>query len=355
MRLKTVLITGSGGLIGSECVKFFAGISEKIIGVDNDTRGKLFGSEASTHSRVVDLLHKYPNYVHETFDIVDFQLGFRLHKPEDIDLIIHAAGQPAHEWSIKNPATDFRVNAIGTMNILEQYRQKCPHAVFVFMSSNKVYGTWPNKLPLFKKGLRWETSQYGIDESTGIDHTQHTIYGVSKVAADLMVQEYGLTYGLKTAVLRSGCMTGEGHAGAQAHGFLNYLLKCIAWDMPYTIFGDGYQVRDNIHACDIASAVYEIYKAPVAGEVFNMGGGRDNSVSIWEVITLANAHRVTKGLPIWKKETVNEQQGRTGDHIWYCTDLRKFTRTYPNWRITKKIYSIIENIHDYYHNTRPEC
>lgn len=330
--VKKVLVTGSAGLVGSESVKFFCKKGFEVYGVDNDMRSYFFGKEAST-SWNRDLLKRiYPNYRHVVIDIRDEVKIQKLFKAHAFDLIIHTAAQPSHDWAAKEPITDFSINAGGTLILLENFRKYAPEAVFIFTSTNKVYGDTPNDLPLIEEKTRFELPKrhkyyMGIDETMSIDQSKHSVFGASKVAADIMVQEYGRYFGLKTVVFRGGCLTGPAHSGAKLHGFLAFLVKCIATGKKYTIMGyKGKQVRDNIHSSDLVNAFYHVYKKPRNGEVYNIGGSRYSNVSILEAIE--------KVQEILKKKAVVEyvKENRSGDHIWYISDVSKFQSHYPDWK-----------------------
>jgi CDP-paratose 2-epimerase len=338
---KKLLITGSAGLIGSESVRFFAEKDFDVIGVDNDMRHYFFGKDASTTWNRKLLQKKYKNYAHINADIRDEKKMASLFKKHHFDLIIHTAAQPSHDWAAKEPLTDFTVNANGTLILLENFRKYSPDAVFIFTSTNKVYGDTPNVLPLVEKETRYELPKNhkyfkGIDESMSIDNSKHSVFGSSKVAADIMVQEYGKYFGLNTAVFRGGCLTGPSHSGAELHGFLAYLIKCIATGKKYTIFGyKGKQVRDNIHSYDLVNAFYHVYKKPRQGEAYNMGGARQSNISMLEAIT-----KIEK---ILGKKAVYEYSdtARAGDHIWYVSDVSKFKSHYPDWDFTYDIDAIL--------------
>ena len=297
-------------------------------------RKYFFGEEASTHWNVDRLKEKYKNYVHHAIDIRDQTEVSNLFKKygEDIKLIVHTAAQPSHDWAAREPFTDFTVNANGTLNLLEFTRQHCPEAVFIFTSTNKVYGDNPNYLPLAELDTRWEVRQdhpyydNGIDEHMSLDHTTHSIFGASKVAADILVQEYGRYFNLKTAVFRGGCLTGPRHSGAMLHGFLSYLMKCAITKNPYTIFGyKGKQVRDNIHSHDLVNMFWHFYQKPRAGEVYNAGGGRFANCSMLEAIALCE--EITGN----KVNYTYSDTNRTGDHIWYISDVSHFKEQFPGW------------------------
>jgi len=330
--MSIVIVTGSSGLIGSECSKFFLAIGFKVVGIDNDMRSYFFGPGASTKKNI-GILEKQRGYTHQQTDIRNTEAILALFKKynADISLVIHTAAQPSHDWAAKEPFTDFSVNATGTLNLLEATRQFCPYAVFIFTSTNKVYGDRPNDLPLNELATRWEIDEShkyknGIDENMSIDQCKHSIFGVSKVAADVMVQEYGRYFGIKTAIFRGGCLTGPAHSGAELHGFLSYLVLCAAHNKPYTIFGyKGKQVRDNIHSKDLVNAFWQFYNNPRVAEVYNIGGSRHSNVSILEAINLIE--RLGGG----KVEYTLSDKARSGDHIWYVSDVSKFKSHYPLW------------------------
>lgn len=342
---KIALITGSAGLVGSESARFFAGKGYKIIGVDNDMRRYFFGKSASTSWNqkllVKDLGEQYKHYKADIRDRGKIEKIIKAHSP---DIVIHTAAQPSHDWAAKEPHTDFSVNAVGTLVLLEGVRQFAPGATFIFTSTNKVYGDQPNHLPLIETDTRWEIERAhpfhtGIDESMSIDQTLHSVFGASKVAADVMVQEYGKYFGLKTGVFRGGCLTGPNHSGAQLHGFLSYLVKCIATGAPYTIFGyKGKQVRDNIHAHDLVNMFWHFHQKPRPGEVYNAGGGRQSNISMLEAI--AKVEKLTGK----KANVVYSDAPRTGDHIWYISDLGKFKSHYPEWDITYDIDATLKDL-----------
>lgn len=341
---KKILITGSAGLIGSESVRFFCDRDYEVVGIDNNMRQYFFGKEASTDWNKKLLTGQYKNYTHIQTDIRNNQELAEIFKKYSFDLIIHTAAQPSHDWAAKEPITDFSVNALGTLYLLENTRLYSPDAVFFFTSTNKVYGDTPNTLPLIELDTRWElpeTHRYfnGIDESMTIDHSKHSIFGASKVAADMMVQEYGRYFGMKTTIFRGGCLTGPAHSGTRLHGFLAYLIKCIATGETYSIYGySGKQVRDNIHAHDFVNAIYQVYQNPRKGEAYNMGGSRYSNVSILEAIKKAEKilNKIAKIKYI--------DQARSGDHIWYISDVSKFKSHYPNWDYTYDGDTIIEDI-----------
>jgi len=332
--MKIALITGSCGLIGSESVAFMSKHFDLIVGIDNDLRSYFFGKEASTSWNLDLLKSKYSNYTHRNADIRDFEAISKIFNEygNDIKLIIHTAAQPSHDWAAREPFTDFTVNANGTLNMLEATRQFAPEAVFVFTSTNKVYGDNPNHLPLIEEEFRWELpethpfSKNGIDESMSIDNTMHSLFGASKVAADILVQEYGRYFGLRTGVFRGGCLTGPNHSGTQLHGFLSYLMKCAISGDSYTIFGyKGKQVRDNIHSFDLVNMFWHFYQNPRIGEVYNAGGGRFSNCSMLEAIMICEK------ISGKKFNYSLSDQNRKGDHIWYISDVSKFKSHYQDW------------------------
>lgn len=335
--MKVAIVTGSAGLIGSEASKFFHDQGFKVVGIDNDMRSYFFGEKASTSKNRKVLERAYANYTHKEVDIRDFDALKRIFQEygSDIACVIHTAAQPSHDWAAKEPFTDFTVNANGTLNLLEATRQFCPEAVFIFTSTNKVYGDTPNFLPLVETGKRWELDpthqfyEFGIDETMSIDNSKHSIFGASKVAADVMVQEYGKYFGMKTGTFRGGCLTGPAHSGAELHGFLAYLIQCAVTGKPYTIFGyKGKQVRDNIHSFDLIRCFWEFYKAPRSGEAYNIGGSRHSNTSILEAID------TIERLAGFKLNYTVSPENRIGDHMWYVSDVRKFQEHYPNWQYT---------------------
>jgi len=344
-KLKRVLISGSAGLIGSESAKFFADKGFEIYGIDNNMRQYFFGPEASTEwSRKKleqKLKRKYHHYVVDIRDNLELE---KIFANSEFDLIIHTAAQPSHDWAAKEPHTDFSINAVGTLNMLELYRKYSPKAVFIFTSTNKVYGDTPNRLPLIETKTRFELPRNhryykGIDESMSIDDSKHSIFGASKVAADVMVQEYGRYFGLHTVIFRGGCLTGPQHSGAKLHGFLAYLIKCVATGAPYTIFGyKGKQVRDNIHSYDLVNAFYHVYLKPRKGEVYNIGGSRHSNISMKEAI------QKTEQILGKKAKVTYANSNRIGDHIWYISDVAKFRSHYPKWKYVYDGDMIIEEI-----------
>jgi len=350
MKRKKVLVTGSAGLIGSQSAKFFIEKGFDVVGIDNNMRAYFFGAEASTEWNKRKLEKDYEDkYKHYSVDIRDQKNIEKIFQQNTFNLIIHAAAQPSHDWAAKEPLTDFSINATGTLILLENFRKYCPEAVFIFTSTNKVYGDTPNNLPLVELETRYELPKdhryyKGIDESMNIDNSLHSIFGVSKASADLMVQEYGKYFGLRTNVFRGGCLTGPAHSGTELHGFLAYLAKCIATGEKYTIFGyKGKQVRDNIHSYDLVNAFYHVYLKPRSGEVYNMGGSRYSNISMIEAIK-----KIEKILG--KKANVEyTDKHRKGDHIWYISDVSKFKKHYPDWDYKYDIDMILEEICRYGH------
>ena len=331
--MSAVLITGSAGLIGSEAAQFYCERGHLVIGLDNDMRRQFFGDQASTASRRDALVRDFPQYTHHNLDIRDRAAVEALFSEygTDIELVLHAAAQPSHDWAARDPHTDFTVNAHGTLTLLEATRQHCPEAVFVFASTNKVYGDRPNDLPLAECETRWELDPThpwfeGIDETMSIDATRHSVFGASKVSADVLVQEYGRYFGMKTTCFRGGCLTGPHHAGAQLHGFLSYLMRCVVEDIPYTVIGyKGKQVRDNIHSHDYVQAVDHVYRAPRVAEVYNVGGGRFCSCSVLEAIAMCED--ITGKRLRWSYSDTP----RAGDHMWWISSTRRFSEHYPEW------------------------
>jgi CDP-paratose 2-epimerase len=347
--MSVAIVTGSGGLIGSATTEHFAPRYERIIGIDNDMRSVFFGADASTRWNTEHLKERVPNYAHHDIDIRDAKALERVFAEhgKSIDLVVHTAAQPSHDKAAQIPFLDFEVNANGTLNLLELTRQHCPDAVFIFTSTNKVYGDNPNLLPLTELETRWELLEphpyaaEGIDEHMSIDHTKHSLFGASKVAADVLVQEYGRYFGMKTGVFRGGCLTGPRHAGAQLHGFLSYLMKCAIHRTPYTIFGyQGKQVRDNIHCDDLVMMFDHFHRAPRSAEVYNAGGGRFANCSMKEAIALCEA--ITGN----RMDVTYTDNARSGDHIWYISDTRRFRQHYPQWAPKHDLNATLAQIHD---------
>lgn len=347
--MSVAIVTGSAGLIGAQAVRFFASKGLDIVGVDNDMRRYFFGDEASTAWSRQRLEQDVAGYTHHALDIRDQDAVDALFKRYGtaIKAVIHTAAQPSHDWAAREPITDFTVNANGTLVLLEATRRHCPEAVFIFTSTNKVYGDTPNRLPLVERDSRWELPDshpwgaHGIDETMSIDATLHSLFGASKVAADVLVQEYGRYFGMNTGCFRGGCLTGPGHSGAQLHGFLAYLMKCAVTGAPYTIFGyKGKQVRDNIHSADLVSALWHFFSAPRSGEVYNIGGGRHSNCSMLEAVAMCQE---LTGRPM---NTSYTETNRTGDHVWWISDTRKFQRHYPAWRQEYDIARLMREIRD---------
>jgi CDP-paratose 2-epimerase len=350
--VSVVIITGSAGLIGSEATTFFAEQGLDVVGIDNDMRRVFFGEDASTtwnRQRLETTLKA--RYTHFEADIRDIEAITEIFKEygSNIALVIHTAAQPSHDWAARAPMTDFTVNANGTLNLLEATRQYCPETPFIFTSTNKVYGDTPNRLPLVELETRWEiepnhTYQSGIREDMSIDQTLHSLFGASKVAADVLVQEYGRYFGLRTACFRGGCLTGPNHSGTRLHGFLAYLMKCAVTGKPYTVYGyKGKQVRDNIHSADLIQAFYEFFKSPRIGEVYNTGGGRYSNCSMTEAIAIC------QDIVGCEMKWTYSEQNRIGDHIWWISDNNKFSEHYPNWKLKYNVPQILREIYEYNH------
>jgi CDP-paratose 2-epimerase len=345
--MSIALVSGSAGLIGSETCKRFHAEGYEIVGIDNDLRARFFGAEASTSGSRAMLENSLKGYRHEAVDIRDTAAVNAVFAKfgAAIKVIVHTAAQPSHDWAAREPHTDFGVNAVGTLNLLEAARQHCPEAVFIFTSTNKVYGDTPNRLPLVEREKRWEIApdhpyREGIDETMSIDQTKHSLFGASKVAADVLVQEYGRYFGMKTAVFRGGCLTGPAHAGTELHGFLAYLMKCAATGRPYRVFGyHGKQVRDNIHSHDLVEAFWQFTLNPRIAEVYNIGGSRHSNCSMLEAIGLCEQ------ISGRKLEWTYEEDNRIGDHIWWISDVRKFQSHYPDWKYQFDLKAILEQIH----------
>ena len=332
--MNIALITGSAGLIGSESVEFFTSKFDKIIGIDNNLRSYFFGADASTDWNRLRIESTVPNYTHYHADIRNYSELEKIFQEygKDIKLIVHTAAQPSHDWAAKEPLTDFGVNATGTLHLLELTRLHCGEAVFIFTSTNKVYGDTPNYLPLVELETRWEIDQQhhyyksGIDEEMNIDNSKHSLFGASKVAADVMAQEYGKYFGMKVGIFRGGCLTGSRHSGTQLHGFLSYLMKCAISGDHYSVFGyKGKQVRDNIHSWDLVNMFWHFYQQPRNGEVYNAGGGRFSNCSMLEAIKLCE--EITGNKINYSYSDTN----RIGDHIWWISDVQRFKDHYPAW------------------------
>jgi CDP-paratose 2-epimerase len=346
MKIKTAIVTGSNGLIGSQSVKFLIERDYFVIGIDNDMRSYFFGPEASTKESEEKMVSDYKEkFIPLDVDIRDYSVLERIFKMytkddiHDIDIIVHTAAQPSHDWAANEPITDFTINALGTVNLLELTRLYVPKASFIFTSTNKVYGDTPNRLNIVELETRFEALSnlskrpIEVDETMSIDHTKHSVFGASKVAADIMVQEYGRYFGMNTVVFRGGCLTGPNHAGAELHGFLSYLIKCIVNRKHYNVFGwKGKQVRDNIHSWDLVNMFWHYHQNPIPGAVYNAGGGRENSTSILEAIETINKtiQSIYPEHEWWNDYTILDEN-RIGDHQWYISDLNAFMKDYPEW------------------------
>jgi CDP-paratose 2-epimerase len=340
---KTVLVTGSSGLIGSEAVEHFDRQGHAVVGIDNNMRREFFGAAGDTLWNLERLKSSTKNFTHFSVDIRDRVALDELFRSRRFDLIVHCAAQPSHDKARDIPILDFEVNALGTINLLEATRQHSPEAVFVFLSTNKVYGDAPNEVSLTELPTRWEYARpedfHGISENCRIDRTLHSLFGASKAAADLVAQEYGRYFKMNVGIFRGGCLTGPSHSGVELHGFLSYLVKANLNGLKYSVFGyKGKQVRDNIHSHDVVSAIEAFASNPSPGEVYNMGGGRENSVSMLEAIE--KIEQLTGKKLNWTYVDEN----RKGDHICYISDLRKFKSHYPNWQITKSLDDILKEI-----------
>ncbi len=341
--MKTILVTGSSGLIGSEAVEHFDRQGHRVIGVDNNMRQVFFGAQGDTTWNLNRLKRSTKNFHHASLDIRDRSALDDLFKSHRFELIVHCAAQPSHDKARDIPILDFEVNALGTLNLLEATRQHCRDAVFILMSTNKVYGDSPNEIPMKELETRYDYSRpedyAGVNESCRIDQTLHSLFGASKAAADLVAQEYGRYFGMNTCILRGGCLTGPSHSGVELHGFLSYLVKVALTGGTYSVFGyKAKQVRDNIHSHDVVRAIEEFSTNPRPGEVYNLGGGRANSVSMLEAI--AKITEATGKKLNWKYV----EEARKGDHICYISDLRKFQSHYPNWKITRNLDTIFQEI-----------
>lgn len=343
--MSIAIVTGAGGLIGSQAVRHFSALGMHCVGIDNDMRGELFGRDGSVRD-TLDRLRKVPSYIHRELDVRDragIDRLFGLYR--DVSLVVHCAAQPAHDSA--DPLVDWDINATGTANVLEATRRYAPDAVFVHLSTIKVYGQQPNALPLVELGTRYDlhpatgyAHRDGIGEDMSIDGSAHSIFGASKTAADLMAQEYGHTLGLRTVILRPGCLTGAGHAAVEAHGFLGHLIRCVATGEAYRVHGDGKQVRDQIHAADVVNAIEQVWRDPPGpGAVFNLGGGRGTELSVLEA--LAMAEEITG-----HSAKVGHVPPRHGDHRWWVTDMAKFRTAYPTWRPAVDLRAIVAEIAD---------
>jgi CDP-paratose 2-epimerase len=347
--MSIAVITGSAGLIGSEACAAFASQGLDVVGIDNDMRRTFFGDQASTawnRRRLQATLGSH--YRHLDLDIRDSVAIDRVFHElgRAVALVVHTAAQPSHDWAARAPDVDFQVNAVGTLNLLEAARRHAPDAVFIFTSTNKVYGDRPNSLPLVEQDLRFEIEpshpwSAGIPEEMSIDQSMHSVFGASKVAADVLVQEYGRYFGLRTACFRGGCLTGPHHSGTELHGFLSYLMKCTMSGAAYTVYGyKGKQVRDNIHSADLIAAFAAFFAKPRTGEVYNIGGGRWSNCSMLEAIQLCE--EVCGRRLRW---TYNDRS-RAGDHKWWISDTAKFQRHYPDWQLRYDVRHIVEEIRE---------
>jgi CDP-paratose 2-epimerase len=348
--MSTVVVTGSGGLIGSEAARHFATQGHDVVGIDNDMRAVFFGPEASTTWSIEalerDLGHRYR---HSSIDVRDREGVLALVRDlgPDVELVVHAAAQPSHDWAAREPFTDFDINATGTLNLLEATRRHAPEAVFIFCSTNKVYGDLPNELPLLELATRFEidpshTYAEGIREDMRIDRSLHSLFGASKVAADVLVQEYGRYFGLRTACFRGGTLTGPNHSATELHGFLGYVMRCAMTGTPYTVYGyKGKQVRDAIHSADLISAFDEFFRAPRTAEVYNIGGGRFSHCSVLEAIE--RCQEISGNRIEWRYSDRN----RVGDHIWWVGDNGRFRSHYPDWRQDYDVDRILKEIHEH--------
>lgn len=347
--MKTAIVTGSGGLIGSQSVSALIEDGWRVIGIENDMRSVFFGPDSSTRPTSDQLIARYEDFESVDLDIREPEGVARVFDgvPGGPDLVVHTAAQPSHDWAARDPQTDFGVNALGTLNLLEATRASSPDAPFIFCSTNKVYGDLPNQLPLVDQETRLELPEDhpffdGIDTSMSIDQSTHSLFGVSKASADLLVQEYGRYFDMPTVCFRGGCLTGPQHASAELHGFLAYLMKCVVTGTPYTVFGyEGKQVRDNIHCADLVSAFMEYQKAPRAAAVYNVGGGRRSNCSMLEAIE--DCQKVAGRELDW---TMSEEN-RIGDHRWWISDLGPFERDYPDWQQRYGIDEILTEIYEY--------
>jgi CDP-paratose 2-epimerase len=346
-----VLVTGSSGLIGSEAVSFFDAMGFNVLGIDNNMRAEFFGPKGDTTWNRQRLQSACKRFTHHAIDIRDRGAIDLFFKNNPIDLVIHAAAQPSHDLAASRPFEDFEVNATGTLNLLEATRRHRPEAVFIHVSTNKVYGDGPNFIDLRELPTRYDYAddryEHGIAESFSIDQTKHSLFGASKTAGDVLAQEYGRYFGLKTGVFRGGCLTGPQHAGVELHGFLNYLVLTALREGPYTIFGyKGKQVRDQIHCHDVISAFWAFAQNPRPGEVYNLGGGKTNAASLIECIEMI-ADRTGK-----RPRTTYNPTNRIGDHICYYSDMRKFQAHYPTWRLTYSLDRIVDQMIQVMHDLR---
>lgn len=345
--MSLAIVTGSAGLIGSETCRRFAAAGFDVIGIDNDMRAEFFGPAATTAPTREKLIRELKTFRQHSLDIRDRAGVLALFQDlgKDVQIVVHAAAQPSHDWAARAPFVDFEVNALGTLHLLEATRQYCPEAVFIFTSTNKVYGDTPNRLPLVELEKRWEIPHDhhfapGIDETMSIDQTKHSLFGASKVSADVLVQEYGRYFGMTTVCFRGGCLTGPAHAGTELHGFLAYLMKCTVAGTKYRVFGyKGKQVRDNIHSHDLVEAFWQFFQAPRSAEVYNLGGSRHSNCSMLEAIELCEE------ISGRKLDWTYVEDNRIGDHIWWISDVRRFQSHYPGWKYRYDLRAILQEIH----------
>jgi CDP-paratose 2-epimerase len=343
--MKKILVTGAGGLIGSEVVRFFLIKNIEVIGIDNNMRADFFGVKGDTTWNIRQLQKEYPSFSNFDVDVRDRDRVLKFLQEHRPDAIVHTAAQPSHDLAASRPFDDFDVNAVGTLNLLEGSRRTDAATPFVHLSTNKVYGDAPNYLQLKETDSRYDYADdnyfHGITESFSIDQCKHSLFGASKVAADIMVQEYGRYFEMPTCCLRGGCLTGPNHSGVELHGFLSYLIKCNVQEIPYTIFGyKGKQVRDNIHSFDVANFISCFLSQPRTAQVYNLGGGRENSVSILEAFALI------ENISGKKMKYSYQDQNRIGDHICYISDLTKIRSHYPQWTITKDLKTTFKEIYE---------
>jgi CDP-paratose 2-epimerase len=338
-----IVVTGSSGLIGSEAVEYFAGLGHSILGIDNNLRADFFGPPGDTSWRLEQLLEKVACFTNHALDIRDRAAVLKFFSGRRVGAVIHCAAQPSHDLAKDRPFDDFDVNAGGTLNLLEAARRHCPEAPFIFMSTNKVYGDAPNELPLVELPTRWDYADArhheGIDETLRIDRSMHSLFGASKIAADVMVQEYGRYFGMPTVCFRGGCLTGPNHSGVELHGFLSFLVKTAMRGQAFTIFGyRGKQVRDQIHSIDVVRAFEKFMAAPRVGEVYNLGGGRESNASILECFDIIEA--ITGRKVTWRYD----ERHRAGDHICYISNMAKFSSHFPGWSLTRRVDDMIEEM-----------
>ena len=345
--MSIVVVTGAAGLIGAEAVRFFSRRGFKVVGIDNDMRRYFFGAEGSSQPNLEGMVAQCPGFVNHAIDIRDRAALTAIFQEynKDIALVIHCAAQPSHDWAAREPLTDFDINAVSTLNLLEAVRQHCPKAVFILTSTNKVYGDHVNQLHFSELATRWELEAghpyfaKGVDERMPLDQCLHSLFGVSKLAGDLLTQEYGRYFGIKTGIFRGGCLSGPGHAGVEGHGFLAYLMKCAVVGRQYCIYGyGGKQVRDNIHSHDLVMAFDHFFRAPRAGEVYNIGGSRFSHCSLVEAVAL------TEKITGQRMNILLSDEARRGDHIWWVSDVSKFASHYPAWELTRGVESILAEI-----------